>query len=123
MYAYFCLNAEYTVKNGEEIDEVKERDCLYNVSIDAKNRFDCSAARKVKVGTLGDILDDTFEWDTYFEDILRLSRKHPNVLFDLYYEDPEEFTSAHIYFIAGLYQYSPAIVKYEEFDSNKLCSY
>lgn len=123
MYAYFCLNAEYTVKNGEEIDEVKERDCLYNVSIDAKNRFDYSAARKVKVGTLGDILDDTFEWDTYFEDILRLSRKYPNVLFDLYYEDPEEFTSAHIYFIAGLYQYSPAIVKYEEFDSNKLCSY
>lgn len=123
MYAYFLLNAEYTAKNGEEIDEVKERDCLYNVSIDAKNRFGYSAARRVKVGRLGDILDDTFEWNTYYEDILRLSRKYPNVLFDLYYEDPEEFASAHIYFIAGLYQYSPAIVKYEEFDSNKLCSY
>ena len=123
MYAYFCLNAEYTVEDGEEIDEVKESDCLYDVSIDAKTDFDYSAARKVKVGMLGDILDDTFEWDTYYEDILRLSRKYSNVLFDLYYEDTEEFTSAHIYFIDGLYQYSPAIVEYEEFDSNKLRSY
>lgn len=123
MYAYFCLTAEYTVEDGEEIDEIKESDCLYDVSIDAKTDFDYSAARKVKVGMLGDILDDTFEWNTYYEDILRLSREHPNVLFDLYYEDTEEFTSAHIYFIAGLYQYSPAIVKYEEFDLNKLCSY
>jgi hypothetical protein len=123
MYAYFCLTAEYTVKDGEKIDEAKESDCLYDVSIDAKIDFDYSAARKVKVGRLGDILDDTFEWNTYYEDILRLSREHPNVLFDLYYEDTEEFASAHIYFIAGLYQYSPAIVKYEEFDSNKLCSY
>ena len=123
MHAYFCLTAEYTVKDGEEIDEVKESDCLYDVSIDAKTDFDYSAARRVKVGTLGDLIEDTFEWNTYYEDILRLSREHPNVLFDLYYEDTEEFTSAHIYFIAGLYQYSPAIVKYEEFDPNKLCSY
>lgn len=123
MYAYFCLTAEYTVKDGEEIDEVKESDCLYDVSLDAKIDFDYSAARKVKVGMLGNLIEDTFEWNTYYEDILRLSREHPNVLFDLYYEDTEEFTSAHIYFIAGLYQYSPAIVKYEEFDSNKLCSY
>ena len=123
MYAYFCLTAEYTVKDSEEIDEVKESDCLYDVSIDAKTRFDYPAARIVKVSTLGDLIEDTFEWNTYYEDILRLSRKYPNVLFDLYYEDTEEFTSAHIYFIAGLYQYSPAIVKYEEFDPNKLCSY
>ena len=40
-----------------------------------------------------------------------------------YYEDTEEFASAHIYFIDGFYQYSPAIVEYEEFDPNKLCSY
>lgn len=123
MYAYFCLTAEYTVEDGEEIDEVKESDCLYDVSIDAKTDFDYSAARKVKVGMLGDLIEDTFDWNTYYEDILRLSRKYPNVLFDLYYEDTEEFTSAHIYFIAGLYQYSPAIVKYEEFDPNKLCLY
>ena len=123
MYTYFCLTAEYTVKDGEEIDEVKESDCLYDVSIDAKTRFDYPAARRVKVGTLGDLIEDTFEWNTYYEDILGLSREHPNVLFDLYYEDTEEFTSVHIYFIDGLYQYSPAIVKYEEFDPNKLRSY
>lgn len=73
MYAYFCLTAEYTVEDGEEIDEVKESDCLYDVSIDAKTDFDYSAARKVKVGMLGDILDDTFEWNTYYEDVPRLS--------------------------------------------------
>ena len=123
MYAYFCLTAEYTVKDGEEIDEVKESDCLYDVSIDAKTRFDLPAARRVKVGTLGDLIEDTFDWDTYYGDILILSRKYPNVLFDLYYEDTEEFASAHIYFINGLYQYSPAIVEYEEFDPNKLRSY
>lgn len=123
MYAYFCLTAEYTVNDGEEIDEVKESDCLYDVSIDAKTRFDYPAARRVKVGTFGDLIEDTFDWNTYYEDILRLSRKYPNVLFDLYYEDTEEFTSAHIYFIDGLYQYSPAIVEYEEFDPNKLRSY
>ena len=120
MYAYFCLTAEYTVKDGEEIDEVKESDCLYDVSIDAKTRFEYPAARRVKVGTLGDLIEDTFVWNTYYKDILELSRKYPNVLFDLYYEDTEEFTSAQIYFIAGLYQYSPAIVEYEEFDPNKL---
>lgn len=123
MYAYFCLTAEYIVKDGEEIDEVKESDCLYDVSIDAKTDFDYSAARRVKVNTLGNLIEDTFDWNTYYEDILRLSRKYPNVLFDLYYEDTEEFTSAHIYFIDGLYQYSPAIVEYEEFDPNKLRSY
>ena len=85
MYAYFYLTAEYTVKDGEEIDEVKESDYLYDVSIDAKANFDYSAARKVKVGIFGNILDDTFEWNTYYEDILELSRKYPNVLFDLYY--------------------------------------
>ena len=123
MYAYFCLTAEYTVKDDEEIDEVKESDCLYDVSIDAKTRFDYPAARRVKVSTLGDLIEDTFDWNTYYEDILRLSRKYPNVLFDLYYEDTEEFTSAHVYFIDGFYQYSPAIVEYEEFDPNKLRSY
>ena len=123
MYAYFCLTAEYTVKDGEEIDEVKESDCLYDVSIDAKARFEYPAARRVKVGTLGDLIEDTFVWNTYYKDILELSRKYPNVLFDLYYEDTEEFASAHIYFIDGLYQYSPAIVEYEEFDPNKLRSY
>ena len=123
MYAYFCLTAEYTVEDGEEIDEAKESNCLYDVSIDAKTRFDHPAARRVNVGTLGDLIEDTFDWNTYYEDILRLSRKYPNVLFDLYYEDTEEFTSAHVYFIDGLYQYSPAIVEYEEFDPNKLCSY
>lgn len=123
MYAYFILTAEYTVKDGEKIDEAKERDCLYDVSIDAKTDFDYSAARKVKVGTLGDLIEDSFDWNTYYEDILRLSREYPNVLFDLYYEDTEEFASAHIYFIAGLYQYCPAIVNYDEFDPNKLCSY
>ena len=89
MYAYFYLTAEYTVKDGEEIDEVKESDCLYNVSIDAKTRFDLPAARRVKVGTLGDLIEDTFDWDGYYEEILILSRKYPNVLFDLYYEDTE----------------------------------
>ena len=123
MYAYFCLNAEYTVEDGDEIDEVKESDCLYDVSIDAKTDFDYSAARRVKVGTLGDLIEDTFVWNTYYKDILELSRKYPNVLFDLYYEDTEECTSAQIYFIAGLYQYSPAIVEYEEFDPNKLRLY
>ena len=123
MYAYFCLTAKYIVKNGEEIDEVKESDCLYDVSIDAKTRFEYPAARRVKVGTLGDLIEDTFVWNTYYKDILELSRKYPNVLFDLYYEDTEEFASAHIYFIAGLYQYSPAIVEYEEFDPNKLRLY
>ena len=123
MYAYFCLIAKYIVKNGEENDEVKESDCLYDVSIDAKTRFEYPAARRVKVGTLGDLIEDTFVWNTYYKDILELSRKYPNVLFDLYYEDAEEFTSAQIYFIAGLYQYSPAIVEYEEFDPNKLRSY
>ena len=123
MYAYFCLTAKYIVKNGEEIDEVKENDCLYDVSIDAKTRFEYPAARRVKVGTLGDLIEDTFVWNTYYKDILELSRKYPNVLFDLYYEDAEEFTSAQIYFIAGLYQYSPAIVEYEEFDPNKLRLY
>ena len=66
MYAYFCLNAEYTVEDGEEIDEVKESDCLYDVSIDAKTDFDYSAARRVKVGTLGDLIEDTslaYEYD------------------------------------------------------------
>ena len=123
MYAYFCLTPKYIVKNGKEIDEVKESDCLHDVSIDAKTRFEYPAARRVKVGTLGDLIEDTFVWNTYYKDILELSRKYPNVLFDLYYEDTEEFTSAQIYFIAGLYQYSPAIVEYEEFDPNKLRLY
>ena len=61
MYAYFCLTAKYIVKNGEEIDEVKESDCLYDVSIDAKTRFEYPAARRVKVGTLGDLIEQHFE--------------------------------------------------------------
>jgi len=64
--------------------------------------------------------EEPSKWYEAINDMKKISKKYPDLIFILYGkgEDPEDIWK--YYFKNGKSQFAPAIIKFEEFDENKL---
>lgn len=59
-------------------------------------------------------------YDYYIDEIRKVSEKYPDVLFSLSRSGEDNRDLSEEYFLGGGYQWCPAIISYEAFDTSKL---
>ena len=133
----YYTNYTLTVDNSQVKDEVEktkqseiEEIQQSNISDELKKRLikDVEKTYQTSVVTQNDVIDhltynpfnDQCKWYEHTEDMCRVSKKYPNVIFSLYGNGEENGDMWVEYFMNGKFQVEKAVITYADFDPEKL---
>jgi hypothetical protein len=133
----YYTNYTLTVDNSQVKDEVEktkqseiEEIQQSNISDELKKRLikDVEKTYQTSVVTQNDVIDhltynpfnDQCKWYEHTEDMCRVSKKYPNVIFSLYGNGEENGDMWVEYFMNGKFQVEKASITYADFDPEKL---
>ena len=133
----YYTNYTLTVDNSQVKDEVEktkqseiEEIQQSNISDELKKRLikDVEKTYQTSVVTQNDVIDhltynpfnDQCKWYEHTEDMCRVSKKYPNVIFSLYGNGEEDGDMWVEYFMNGKFQVEKAVITYADFDPEKL---
>ena len=99
--------------------------CHYTTSTipDALDKSLSEEIEKMKVFEYGDVdlgYYASAKWYDWEKDMILLSKRFPGVLFCLHGEGDSSDDMWNAYFFEGGFQFCPAVITYDEFDSSKL---
>ena len=132
-YTEYSLTVDYSQSKDEdekkkqsEIEEIQQS----SISDELKKRLikDVENTYQNSVITQNDVIghltynpfDDRCKWYEHTEDMLRVSKKYPNVIFSLYGNGEENGDMWVEYFMNGKVQTERAVITYADFDPEKL---
>jgi len=66
------------------------------------------------------LFEDTCKWYDHDKDMIKYSKKHPNVVFEIMGEGEEAGDLWYTYYKNGKMQFCKAVITYDEYDESKL---